>query len=101
VRYQLTPHYWSVKVYKGVFREMKKCFRASCVDEMSGNNDLEHTYYCYSFTDVGNVGSAKKKRRNVKIIYSQDGVSLSHEVKGKTRLVMTRSVFLGKQVDRN
>jgi len=29
------------QVYKGVSREMKNCFRGSCVDEMLGNTDLE------------------------------------------------------------
>jgi hypothetical protein len=41
VGYQLPPFCWSVKVYKGVSREMKNCFRGSCVDEMLGNTDLE------------------------------------------------------------
>jgi hypothetical protein len=41
VRYQLSPFYWSVNVYKSVFREIKNCFMGSCVDEMLGNTDLE------------------------------------------------------------
>ena len=57
------------------------------MDEMLGNADLEHAYYCYSFMEVGSV---MQKGRKVKIMYSQDGVSLSHE-KGKTLLVITRT----------
>ena len=36
------------------------------------------------------VGTVKQKRRNIKVMYSQDGVSLSHE-ESKTRLVITRT----------
>jgi hypothetical protein len=75
---------------------MKNCFSGSCMNEILGKQLIEwQTYYCYSFMEAF---SAKQKRRKIKVIYSQNGVSLANE---KLKLGWTSHVLLDKQEDRH
>ena len=44
VRYRLPSFCWSVNVYKSDPRDMKNCFRGSCVNKMLGNIDIAYMY---------------------------------------------------------
>jgi hypothetical protein len=73
---------------------MRNCFRGSSMDEMVGSGNLKHTY-CYSFVEVGSV---KEKRMNMKVMYTQVGVSLAHKSVKPSR---SSHVLPDKQVDRH
>jgi hypothetical protein len=64
------------------------------MDGMLVSSNLKHTY-CYGFVEVG---SYKEKKRNMKVMYSQVGVSLAHKRVNPCR---SSHVLPDKQLDRH